>query len=170
MVLATWLSMVFAVSFCLIAFSRKSDLHVVHDREGRRFEHGNHRVFDHRRDEMGRSRSFPHGDQVTHSTRETLRDPRILRFRSTPRQLAIRRVTSMEALRRFPQGSAMTEIPGDRSWLGPSQARPVLAIKAAEGKRTGSMTVDRVRLDAPVLMGRLVMAHAFQLETSGRRD
>ena len=32
------------------------------------------------------------------------------------------------------------------------------------------MTVDRVRLDAPVWMGRLVMAHAFQVETSGRRD
>jgi len=68
-VLVTWLSIVMVVFLCLIVFSRKTDLH----REGRHFEHDNHRVFDHRRGEMGRTRYFPHGDHGTRSTRDLTR-------------------------------------------------------------------------------------------------
>ena len=48
--MAILLGLVLVFSLLLIAVSRESDLHVVHDRTGGHFEHDHHRVFDASRD------------------------------------------------------------------------------------------------------------------------
>ena len=71
--LAVWLGIALVVSLGLSLFSRRTDLHVVHDRDGGHFEHDHRRVFDHRTGAMGRSRDTGHGGHDAHSSDLTRR-------------------------------------------------------------------------------------------------
>jgi len=66
--LAGWLCIALLGSLGLSLFSRRTDLHVVRDRQGGHFEHDHRRVFDHRTGAMGRSRDTGHGGHGAHSS------------------------------------------------------------------------------------------------------
>ena len=72
--LAGWLCIALVGYVGLSLFSRRTDLHVVRDREGGHFEHDHRRVFDHRMGAMGRSRYTGlggHGARSNDHTRRT---------------------------------------------------------------------------------------------------
>jgi hypothetical protein len=69
--LAVWFCIALVGSLCLSLFSRRTDLHVVHDWDGGHSEHDHRRVFDHRTGAMGRSRDTGHGAHSSDITRRT---------------------------------------------------------------------------------------------------